>query len=409
MKTTPALTLLFSSLLLTQGFSQGFLGHEISLYGKFYTEEGSQPLGPQVLIGTATVDEGQEFGPFSQEIEGEGEDFKNSKGSSPPIDLDAYTIEFDSSEDVGKLPYSGQFNGLVIEDTHGTLPPILSAEIDPDVTTRKGIRVYTTPNSIWINSEGQKIVLNQTFLRVRVTFAEETADTPAAEVERLPDHSTIVELPTQLGAEYVIEHSEDLINFHELHQPFLAIAPTRTDFAKPNTPQAYFRLKQLTPPSVPLLEGFETGSEGWEMEANEGGTPWVRGKMSEDYQTGSPSGPQVMGVGLEGGFVPDTVASLRSPLVDLREQEYAAALTFRHMINTPKDKEGGQVRFVSDDGTVLHTHEASFTGKGRAWQSFRLVLPDKLQDAVFRVEFRFLADSDDETGEGWFIDDVRVL
>jgi hypothetical protein len=217
----------------------------------------------------------------------------------------------------------------------------------------------------------------------------------------------ILDAPTQIGARYRFEHSEDLVAFRAIDKAFTAIAPHQAIFLKPESPQMHYRLRLLEAPSIPLQADFESGSEGWIVESTSG-AQWELGTPSTDSLSSAASGSNAWGTNLNGDFEANTATTLRSPIIDLTQHQQEAALTFRYLVDTPQ-AEGGQLRFVDDAGNVLHTHGDIFSGSVSSWTPFRLVLPDSLQNRKFRIEFRFLSNDDEEVGAGWFIDDVVVL
>ena len=98
--------------------------------------------------------------------------------------------------------------------------------------------------------------------------------------------------------------------------------------------------------------------------------------------------------------------SLRSQVIDLSSVKHDAVFGFRDFIDSPKNAEGDQIRFLREDGSVHSTHEQIHTGRGPHWMSEKLVIPESLQHSRFQIEFRFVSDDEEEVGLGWYIDDV---
>lgn len=163
---------------------QGFLGHEVSLYGRFY--DSSNILLGSGHIGTATVGPGIEFGSTAQPGTFSGD-----------FDLDSWSIEIDESKFAGATADAGTFNGYIIEDTNDTLPDFLSATIDESVSTRTSTRILVSPNTIWINDESVTYEANA-FLRIQVTFADRRSTSPLT-INPSPSGNMLVEAAARVG------------------------------------------------------------------------------------------------------------------------------------------------------------------------------------------------------------------
>ena len=99
------------------------------------------------------------------------------------------------------------------------------------------------------------------------------------------------------------------------------------------------------------------------------------------------------------------VTKLKSPLIDLTSFR-GPRLSFQYYIDSVQDAEGGQLRFPDEDDNDLVILPQIFSGKTDNWTSFALSVPPEAQGKKVILEFRFLTDSDDEVGAGWYSSSV---
>ena len=89
----------------------GFLGHNVSIYGRHYASNNVQTSGLPYLFGVEEVGVGVEFHPF----------VIPDLGGAGSFDFSAFTIDLDESNLAGPIGAgAGNFNGCVIEDVNGT-------------------------------------------------------------------------------------------------------------------------------------------------------------------------------------------------------------------------------------------------------------------------------------------------
>lgn len=168
---------------------------------------------------------------------------------------------------------------------------------------------------------------------------------------------------------------------------------------------AYYRVRQLPPPAI-LEDGFEEGGEGWNVE----GGVWVLGKPGGSLGSAL-SGENVYATGLEDGYPSLAVASLTSPLLDLRGVDNPRLRFFYNQ--TMGEGEGVEVNFLDESGTeLLETDPSSglvLLGESGGWVEFNRPIPAEARDQQIKILFRLLTDDDmDNDGFGFALDDVRV-
>lgn len=208
----------------------GFIGHEISIYARYYGFDNHQDFGPPHPFGTERVGPDVEFEPFGSDVLAAG-----------GFDLDAFSIEIDEATLAGFENASGNFNGYVFEDTNGTLPDFVSVKIDESVSTRTPSQILVSPNTIWVNDESHVYGPGE-FLRLIVTFADH-ASTPHLSLTPGTNGSMLLEAPAEPGKTYQFEESPDLKSFTPIDLPFVAASPFVATHFKPTKPQMFYRLR----------------------------------------------------------------------------------------------------------------------------------------------------------------------
>ena len=139
----------------------------------------------------------------------------------------------------------------------------------------------------------------------------------------------------------------------------------------------YYRVREV----LPLDADFEDGAVGWATEVTAGETQWAVG-LSET----SSAGPDNHFLATNPGdrYTKNAEIRLHSPLVDLSLIRRAATLSFQYRIDA-SDVEGGQLRFVGENGGILSIVEKPFTGTTADWNWFEMLVPYELQDAKFSL------------------------
>lgn len=211
---------------------RGFIGHEISIYARYYGFDNRQDFGPPHLFGTERVGPDVEFEPFGSDVVASG-----------GFDIGAFSIDIDEATLEGSEFASGTFNGYVFEDTNDTLPDFVSVKIDESVSTRTPSQILVSPNTIWVNDESYVYGSNE-FLRLIVTFADHPS-TPQTSLTPGTNGSMLLEAPAEAGKTYQFEQSSDLRSFTPIDIPFVAASPFVTTHLKPGKPQMFYRLRMV--------------------------------------------------------------------------------------------------------------------------------------------------------------------
>ncbi len=214
--------------------TQGFLGHDISVFLRYYNGNNLQGrFGPPYILGTEQVGPNIEFEPWRNEL-----------GAAGGFDFDAFSIEIDESTlwDFGTAA-SGNFNGYVFEDTNDTLPDFLSVTLDESVSTRVPSQILVSPNTIWVNDESYFYGPDE-FVRLIVTFAEKR---PAPVISLSPGTkgSMLLEAPTVVGKTYQFERSTDLQNWVPFDLRYTATSPFITTHLKPTGLKEFYHLREV--------------------------------------------------------------------------------------------------------------------------------------------------------------------
>lgn len=183
-----------------------------------------------------------------------------------------------------------------------------------------------------------------------------------------------------------------------------------TDGEAPADAQAlYYRVRQVPAPAH-LSTDFENGAEGWGAFADEGDTTFELGTPDGAGLTEAASGENVWGTHLTGEYGPDTVARLRSPVVDVTGDN-SPRLSFNYYNDTVLDVEGTVIQFLDENGELLaslNDPEQIITGQTGGWIPFSVRFPGAARETKVIVEFMFLSDGDGDVGAGFYIDDVRI-
>ncbi len=171
-------------------------------------------------------------------------------------------------------------------------------------------------------------------------------------------------------------------------------------------PRLHYRVAIFPPPPA-YADDFENGAEGWTVETAAGDTQWELGTPNIGTLTTAASGENVWGTNLGGNYTPNSVTSLRSPVIDLTDVK-RPKLSFQYYIDAVKDAEGGQLRILNEAGEPIFAREEIFSGKTETWTSLEFTLPLNVRNQKIILEFRLLTDDDAEVGAGWYIDDVVI-
>ena len=212
------------------------------------------------------------------------------------------------------------------------------------------------------------------------------------------------------GFNYAVQASTNLADWEALGQPVNAAAEitsfTDSAFALDHRPQAFYRVALLGPPR-PFFDDFESGVDGWEATTTSGDTRWELGTPDAGGLTTAHSGRNAWGTNIAGDYTPNATASLRSPVVDLTDLP-RPKLSFSYYVDSTRDLEGGQLRFLDENGEAIAFREEIFSGTTGSWTPFSMSLPREVRGRKIIIEFLFLADEDADVGAGWYIDDVAV-
>lgn len=231
-------------------------------------------------------------------------------------------------------------------------------------------------------------------------------------IDRAQETSEVtIEFTSVSGVTYAVLASTDLITWEIIDNAVMGTdditAFTDAVFALASDGQAFYSVALLPPPRH-FADDFETGAEGWTVTPTEGDTLWEMGMPNVDDLTNANSGLNAWGTNISGDYTPNSVASLRSPVIDLAELP-RPRLTFNYFIDTVEGIEGGQLRFLDENGEeIIPPSDDIFSGTTDGWTPFSMLLPQEVRGRKIIIEFRFLADDDNNVGAGWYIDDVVV-
>ncbi|MEN9019237.1 MAG: PA14 domain-containing protein [Verrucomicrobiales bacterium] len=171
-------------------------------------------------------------------------------------------------------------------------------------------------------------------------------------------------------------------------------------------PQQHYRVAIFPPPAA-YADDFETGAEGWIVDTAAGDTQWELGTPNTDTLTAAANGENAWGTNLAGNYTPDSVTSLRSPVIDLTEVK-RPKLSFQYYIDSVQDAEGGQLRILNEAGEPIFARQEIFSGRTETWTPLEITFPLEIRNQKIILEFRLLADGDENVGTGWYIDDVVI-
>ncbi|MDB4808380.1 PA14 domain-containing protein [Verrucomicrobiales bacterium] len=163
----------------------------------------------------------------------------------------------------------------------------------------------------------------------------------------------------------------------------------------------------IFPPPPAYADDFESGAEGWTAETAAGDTQWELGTPNAGTLTAAASGDNAWGTNLAGDYTPDSVTSLRSPVIDLTEVK-RPKLIFQYFVDAVQDAEGGQLRILNEAGEPIFARDEIFAGTTETWTPFEFTFPLEIRNQKIILEFRLLTDGDGEVGAGWYIDDVVI-
>ena len=122
------------------------------------------------------------------------------------------------------------------------------------------------------------------------------------------------------------------------------------------------------------------------------------------------TGENVYATGLEDGYPANAVASLTSPLLDLRGIDNPRLRFFYNQ--TLGEGEGVEVNFVDEAGNVLLETDIGsglvLLGESGGWVEFDERVPSELIGTKIRLQFLFLTDANEPYGAGFYLDDVTL-
>ncbi len=215
------------------------------------------------------------------------------------------------------------------------------------------------------------------------------------------------------GRYYAVDTSTDLLTWETIVSEFPEGGATAasTDYSDATVPadadDLYYRVRQVPPPAL-LSTDFEDGAEGWTAVTDLGDTEWQLGTPNVEGLTTAASGTMAWGTNLDSDYAPGTFAArLRSPVIDV-SGDSSPRLSFNFYIDSVLDTEGGQLRFLDENGDELAVVEEIFSGQSEGWKPYSIRFPGAARGGNVIIEFAFLSDEDDEVGAGWYIDDVRI-
>ncbi|MEM7386906.1 MAG: PA14 domain-containing protein [Verrucomicrobiota bacterium] len=156
--------------------------------------------------------------------------------------------------------------------------------------------------------------------------------------------------------------------------------------------EVYYRVGLLPPPPL-FVADFENGADGWTVETAAGDTSWELGTPDAGGLNTAASGTQAWGTDLDADYSAGAVTSLRSPVIDLADAA-RPELSFNYFIDATAGVEGGQLRFLAEDGNPIFTREEIFTGTSEGWTPFAITLPREIRGRKIVIEFRLLSDGD---------------
>ena len=208
-------------------------------------------------------------------------------------------------------------------------------------------------------------------------------------------------------APHLLQSSADLVTFNDVETTLSQVDGNVYRVVGPvlDPANAFYRVRQLPPPAI-LEDSFEEGGEGWNVE----GGVWELGTPGGSLGSAL-TGENVYATGLEDGYPANAVASLTSPLLDLRGVENPRLRFFYNQ--TMGEGEGVEVNFIDELGTVLLETDPSsglvLLGESGGWVEFNRPIPAEARDQQIQILFRLLTDDDsDNDGFGFALDDVRV-
>ncbi|MEM7395950.1 MAG: LamG-like jellyroll fold domain-containing protein, partial [Verrucomicrobiota bacterium] len=172
----------------------------------------------------------------------------------------------------------------------------------------------------------------------------------------------------------------------------------------------YYRVLDIG--DLPFVsEDFENGADGWVAGLFPGGaetgTTWEFGEPTNGPGSAR-GGSGAVGTGLAADYEAGTTITLQTPAFDTLGKR--ATLDFWYYLDAAEG-EGGQVRLLEEDGTLIEALEPLFTGgelnNTAEWTQASIRLPKVDPARPVKVEFVFLSGGNPE-GAGWFLDDVLI-
>ncbi len=208
------------------------------------------------------------------------------------------------------------------------------------------------------------------------------------------------------GLFYAVQTSTNLLDWEELVSGLEEGLFTHTNVPQDSAVRFYRALESEPPPFYSI--DFEDGDGGWTATNAAGDTQWELGTPAylEELTTAA-SGTQAWGTDLDDAYGPSTVALLRSPVLDPSEIR-SPQLSFNYYIDSTFEEEGGQIRFLDENGELITAVDEIFSGKSDTWTPYSIRFPREARGRQVIIEFALLTAGASEPHAGWFIDDVVV-
>ena len=234
------------------------------------------------------------------------------------------------------------------------------------------------------------------------------------EIDRVDGNVSLTWL-SKSGGFYAVDASVDLVTWETVisDHPQGGATGNTASYTDTDIPMEvtdrYYRVRQVPAPAVYTTD-FEDGADGWTASVDQGDTAWELGTPSAEGITTANSGTQAWGTNIAGDYTPNSLARLRSPVIDISGASPRVALEFMHF-NDTTDIEGTLVSFLDENGEVLvslNDADDIITGQTDGWQLISFPIPEEAQGGNVIIEFQFIADEDDEVAAGTYIDDVKI-
>ena len=272
------------------------------------------------------------------------------------------------------------------------------------------IELYT------VGDDGEKTLLNDVANGGLATYRSAPTEFNITDISRAGQDVSLT-FQSKEGGYYAVDTSTDLENWEAIVTEYPDGGATTettsyTDSGVPlDTDQLYYRVRLVAAPAIYFTD-FEgdNGAEGWTAVTDSGSVEWELGTPAVDGLAVAASGTQAWGTDLDGNYTSEfNLTRLRSPVIDASVKT-APKLSFNYFIDSTIEVEGGQLRFLDEDGEILFQQEGEdiLSGQVVGWTPFSIRFPSAARGVKVIIEFAFLTDDDGDVGAGWYIDDVKV-